>query len=297
MKKPTIPVFLSCIFALLPVCTYGGDIIAPDAKVEKLADGFQFTEGPAADPEGNVYFTDQPNDRIMKWNIDGTVETFLQPSGRSNGLYFDNGFLYSCADDKNELWKINPTTKEVTVLIKEYEGKLLNGPNDLWIHPNGGIYFTDPFYKRTWWEHDTMPQDRQNVYFLTPDYKSIKKVDDNLVQPNGIIGTPDGRKLYVADIRDKKTYVYTINEDNTLRDRQLFCEMGSDGMTIDNQGNIYLTGNGVTVFNSQGEQIEHIAIDEPWTANITFGGSENNLLFITASKGIYGVQMKVTGAR
>ena len=154
----------------------------------------------------------------MKWNIDGTVETFLQPSGRSNGLYFDNGFLYSCADDKNELWKINPTTKEVTVLIKEYEGKLLNGPNDLWIHPNGGIYFTDPFYKRTWWEHDTMPQDRQNVYFLTPDYKSIKKVDDNLVQPNGIIGSDVGNCMSL--ISEIKNLCVHDQRDNTLRDRR-----------------------------------------------------------------------------
>ena len=120
-------------------------ILAPGAKVEKLAEDFKFTEGPAADAQGNVYFTDQPNDRIVKYDTEGKLTTFMQPSGRSNGLYFDTkGKLLACADDKNELWEIDVATKQATVLLKDYSGKLFNGPNDLWVRPDNGIFFTDP---------------------------------------------------------------------------------------------------------------------------------------------------------
>src|SRR5882724_1621650 len=153
-------------------------IIAPGAALEKLAGGFEFTEGPAADKDGNVFFTDQPNDRIVKWSAaDGTVSDWLKPCGRSNGTYFDkDGNLIACADEKNELWSISPDLK-VTVLVKDFGGKLLNGPNDLWIRPDGAIYFTDPLYQRPYWKRDpTMQQDGQHVYFLAVDRKSLKRV-------------------------------------------------------------------------------------------------------------------------
>ena len=277
-------------------CASADGIIAPGATPEKLADGFKFTEGPAVDAEGNVFFTDQPNDRILKWSVGGKLSTFLQPCGRSNGLYFDgSGNLLACADEKNQLWSIDPSGK-ATVLIKDYKGKLLNGPNDLWVRPDGGIYFTDPFYKRPYWKRGPMEQDGQYVYYLSPDRKTLTRVATDLVQPNGIIGTPDGKSLYVADIRDKKTYVYRIHQDGTLSDRKRFCEMGSDGMTIDARGNVYLTGRGVTVFDPSGKKIEHIEIPERWTANVCFGGKDRKTLFITASKGLYGLRMVVAGA-
>src|SRR5688572_10805565 len=126
----------------LPIWAAEGGVTAPGAKVEKLADGFEFTEGPAADAAGHGYFTDQPNDRIVKWSVDGKQSTFLQPSGRSNGLCFDkDGYLWACADAKNELWRIDPSGK-VTVVLKDYQGNLLNGPNDVWLRPDGGVYFT-----------------------------------------------------------------------------------------------------------------------------------------------------------
>ena len=188
-------------------------IIIPGAKLEKLAEGFMFTEGPSADAKGNVYFTDQPNDRIMVWNTKTGLSVFMQPAGRSNGMAFDNeGNLWACADNKDELWKITPG-KMVEVVVTNYNGIMLNGPNDLWIRPDGGIYFTDPFYKRTWWDHDKMPQDKQCVYYLEPAHKTVIRVADDLVQPNGIVGTPDGKTLYVADIRDNKTWSYSINPD------------------------------------------------------------------------------------
>jgi gluconolactonase len=270
-------------------------IIAAGAKVEKVAGGFKFTEGPAVDAEGNVYFTDQPNNRIHKWSVDGKLSIFHEEPGRANGLYFDKkGNLLACADLDNQLWSIDMKGK-VTVLVKGYKGKKLNGPNDLWEDLKGGIYFTDPFYKRPYWNRGPMEQDGQHVYYLSPDRQEIIRVADDLVQPNGIIGTPDCKYLYVADIGAKKTYRYNINEDGTLSGKKLFCPMGSDGMTIDNEGNIYLTGRGVTVFNPAGEDIEHIDIDAGWTANVCFGGRDRHTLFITASESLFAIRMRVKG--
>jgi len=272
-------------------------VIAPGAKVEKLAGDFKFTEGPAVDTAGNVFFTDQPNDRIMKWSVDGKLTTFLQPSGRSNGLYLDlKGNLLACADENNQLWSINPAGK-ATVLVRDYQGKLLNGPNDLWVAPDDGIYFTDPLYPRPYWKRSAeMRQDGQHVYYLSPDRNKLIRVIDDLEQPNGIIGTPDGKTLYVADIRAGKTYIYTIRKDGTLGDKKLFCGLGSDGMTIDEEGNVYLTGKGVTVFDRNGKQVAHIDVDESWTANVCFGGADRHTLYITASRGFYSIRMRVKGA-
>jgi gluconolactonase len=272
-----------------------GGLIAPGAKLKKLAGGFTFTEGPAADSEGNVYFTDQPNNRILRWGVDGKLSTFLEPCGRANGLCFDSkGDLWACADEKNELWRISPD-KKVTVVVKDYQGKLLNGPNDVWIRPDQGLYFTDPFYKRPYWKRGPMQQDRQAVYYLAPDRKKLVRVIDDLKQPNGIIGTPDGKTLYVADIAANRTYAYDIRPDGALANKRLFCKLGSDGMTLDSAGNVYLTGKGVTVFDKAGKRVEHIAVPEGWTGNVCFGGKDRQTLFITASRGLYALRMRVKG--
>ena len=287
--------FLLCVSAVSMAQT---SPISSGAKPEKISADYQFTEGPAADKDGSIYFTDQPNDRIVKWDAaDGKLSDFMKPCGRSNGLCIDrDGHLLACADEKNELWSIDLATKKATVIAKDFNGKLLNGPNDVWQRPDGGIYFTDPFYKRDYWNRGPKEQDGEHVYYLSSDHKTFTRVTTDLTQPNGIIGTPDGKMLYVADIAAKKTYSYTINADGSLSNKKLFCEMGSDGMTIDDQGNIYLTGKGVTVFDKTGKQIAHIDIKEPWTANVCFGGKDKNVLFITASKAIYTLKMDVKGA-
>jgi gluconolactonase len=273
-------------------------IIAPGATPQEISMEFQFTEGPAADKDGNIYFTDQPNDRIMRYSTDGKMETFMQPSGRSNGLYFDSaGYLIACADEKNELWRINVKTKQHEVLVKDFDGKLLNGPNDVWVHPAGRIYFTDPLYVRPYWKRGPMEQSCRGVYRYDPAGQKVVRLIDDFEQPNGIIGTPDGKKLYVADIKAKKTYVYTIRPDGTPADKKLFCRPGSDGMTIDCCGNVYLTGDGVLVFGSDGKQIEHIKIPQRWTANVTFGGKDRKTLFITAGTGFYSLKMNVCGVK
>lgn len=277
--------------------TKARSLFGEGVKPEKLAESFSFTEGPACDREGNIYFTDQPNNRILKWSTDNKLSVFGEHFGRANGMYFDHkGNLISCSDEKNELWSISPNGK-VTVLVKDFEGKKLNGPNDLWIAPNGGIYLTDPFYQRPWWDHQSSEQDGEHVYYLAPGAAKLIRVATDFEKPNGLIGTPNGKYLYIADIKGNKTWRYSINKDGTLAGKKLFAEMGSDGMTIDNQGNIYLTGNGVTIFNPKGIKLANIPIPESWTANVCFGGSDHHLLFITASKSVYGLKMKVKGVR
>jgi len=279
------------------VCDCSRGLFAGGGPVA-LSTEFEFTEGPAVDKDGNVYFTDQPNDRIMRYTVTGKMEVFMQPAGRSNGLYFDkSGDLIACADEKNQLWRIDVKTKQNTVLAKEYDGKLFNGPNDAWIRPDGGIYFTDPFYKRPYWQRGPMEQPSQGVYFLSTDGK-LARVEGDLQQANGIIGTPDGKTLYVADIKAGKTWKYNIQPDGSLTGKRLFCDLGSDGMTIDTCGNVYLTGNGVTVFNPEGRKIANIPIPQQrWTANVTFGGKDRKTLFITAGTGLYALKMNVCGVQ
>lgn len=295
-----INIFL-LVTILIPQTVYSQEvdlsgIIKTGSRLEKLSGEFSFTEGPAADAAGNVYFTDQPNDRIMVWSTKGKLSTFMQPSGRSNGMFFDKkGNLFSCADEMNELWCIGPD-KNVEVILDKYNGKLLNGPNDLWIATDGSIFFTDPFYKRPWWDHAEKPQDKQCVYYLSSDRKTLKRIVEDMVQPNGIIGTPDGKILYVADIGGNTTWSYTINPDGSLNNKTLFCEMGSDGMTIDTEGNLYLTGKGVTIFDKSGKKLGNISVPENWTANVCFGGKSRTSLFITASKSLYRINTRMKGA-
>src|SRR5438876_1028959 len=215
MRTPfsiSIVVALGLLLTAGPLAAADSKIIAPGGRLEKLAGNFDFTEGPATDMHGNVFFTDQ-------------------------------------------------------------------------------------LYPRPYWKRDpAMKQDGQHVYFLGADRKNLKRVAADLKQPNGIIGTPDDKTLYVADIGAGKTYAYDIQPDGSLTNKRLFCELGSDGMTLDDEGNVYLTGRGVTVFDKAGKRIEHIDVPEPWTANITFGGKDRHLLFITASKSVYGLKMRVRGA-
>ncbi len=273
-------------------------VLAPGARLEKLAANFAFTEGPASDAEGHVFFTDQPNNRILKWSTEGRLSTFLQGCGRSNGLCFDSqGALWACADERNELWRIDKTGRH-QVMASGFEGRLLNGPNDVWARPGGGVYISDPFYKRDYWQRGPIEQAVQGIFFLPPAAEpgQLKRVVSDLKQPNGLVGTPDGKVLYIADIGDSKTFAYDVQEDGSLHNKRLFCTMGSDGMTLDDEGNLYLTGKGVTVFDAAGRQVEHIAVEEPWTSNVCFGGRERRSLFITASSGLYKIEMRTRGA-
>lgn len=302
-SKRYILTVLTLVLAAAGCNTEKLSVVAPGAKVEKLAGGFAFTEGPAADAKGNIYFTDIPNNRIHKWSANGKLSTFREDSGGANGLFFDkSGTLFICEGGRRRLVSIDPKGK-MKVLVDKYKNKKLNSPNDLWLHPKGGIYFTDPRYGN----RDNMEQDGEHVYYISHDRKKLIRVIDDMVKPNGIIGTADGKLLYVTDHGGDKTFVYAINEDGTLSNKKLFAPESSDGMTIDNQGNIYLTSmpthtlsdydtskNPVTVYNSSGKKIETIQIPER-PANVCFGGKDKQTLFITAQTSLYSVRMRTKG--
>ncbi len=271
--------------------------VADGAKPVKLAGDFKFTEGSCSDKAGNVFFIDQPNDRIMEWSVDGQLSTFLHPSGYSNGMSFDaQGNLISCADEHNQLWSIAPD-KTITVLVKDFNGKLLNGPNDVWIRPDGGMYLTDPLYARDWWNgirDKTSQQPGKYVYFLAPDHKTLSTVITDFNTPNGIIGTPDGKTLYCSDINGRKTWQYVIHDDGSLSDKKLFANAGSDGMTIDSDGNIYMTGRTMTIWNKEGVQLDSVQLPKS-SANVCFGGKDGHMLFICGGDSVYSLAMKTHG--
>lgn len=302
MKMSRMKKLILILFA--GVCGVNGfaqmpeSLVSSGATLNKLADGFGFTEGPAADSLGNVYFTDQPNNRILLWSTEGELSVFSDQSGRSNGMFFDSqGRLVACADMKNELWRFEKDGN-ITVLLNGYKGNLLNGPNDVWIRPDGGMYLTDPMYERSYWDRESAKQQPgEFVYYFSPTTQELTVVDQDIVKPNGIVGYPKRKLLYVADIQTGKTYEYSYRKDGKLHKKKLFAEMGSDGMTIDSQGNIYLTGDGVTIFNPKGEKIGHIPVPEDWTSNVCFGGKDFKTLFITASGSLYSIQMKVSGIK
>jgi gluconolactonase len=295
MRKNT-PLLILLLVASCAAAQDLSSMIAEGSQVEKVATGYSFTEGPAVAPNGEIFFTDQPNNAIYIWNEKKGIRPFEVDGERSNGLYFDwDGQLVACADYRNKLLKISMDGKK-TVLADSYDGKHLNGPNDLWIHPNGNIYITDSYYHRDWWpEGHKQEQDVRGVYCLYPDGKLVRLAGDYKM-PNGIIGTPDGKTLYVADIEDRKIWKYTIKEDGTLSDKTFFAPEGSDGMTIDQKGNVYLTNKAVSVFAPDGQKTGELIIPEQ-PANLTFGGKDRKTLFITARTSVYTVRMNVKGVK
>lgn len=297
MKRLTFYALQLCAVAFIAIKAQAQTkpLFDTTAKAQLVSKQFKFTEGPAVDKQGNIFFTDQPNNKIWEYDTKGQLSVFLDKAGRSNGMYFDKkGNLISCADELDQLWSIDKKGK-ITVLVKDFGGHRLNGPNDVWVNNNtGGIYFTDPYYQRDYWDRKKSDLDGQKVYYMAKGGQPVI-VEDQLKQPNGIVGTPDGKFLYVADLRGNKTYKYSIAADGSLKDRQALINQGSDGMTIDAEGNIYLCGRGVTIYNPEGKKIGHIDIPEPWTANICFGGKDRKLLFMTASTAIYTMPMYVKG--
>lgn len=264
-------------------------IVAPGAKVVQLAKGFQFTEGPAVDREGNVFFSDVRASRTYKWSPDGKVSLFRKDTGGANGLAFDaGGNLLACEGAGGRIVSID-AKGGVTVVAGAYGGKPFNRPNDLWIDPKGGVYFSDPLYGR-----GSRRQDGEHVYYVTADRKKVIRVIDDMVRPNGLAGTPDGKTLYVADAGAGRTYRYAVSDDGTLRQKTLFVAKGSDGMKLDRKGNVYLTAGAVLVYDPAGKQIAKIQVPLRPT-NLCFAGPDGRTLFITARSAIYAVKTTVGG--
>ena len=264
-------------------------------QLKLIGSDFSFTEGCSSDEKGNVFFTDQPNDKVWKYSTDGKLTLFMDKSGRANGTYFDSkGNLIMCADEKGEIWSVSPKSK-VDILLTDFNGKQLNGPNDLWIDLKGGIYLTDPYYQRPYWTRNSPELKSQDVYYLPKGRKSAIMVADGFEKPNGIVGTPDGKYLYVADINAGKIYKYTIANNGSLNGKQLLINRGADGMTLDYKGNIYLTGgDGVYIYDKKGAAIGTIMVPKG-SSNVCFSGMNKNILFITSKNAVYTIPMNARG--
>src|SRR5690554_347611 len=181
-------------------------LVADGAAPEALAESFIFTEGPIADEAGNVYFTDIPANRIHVWTVAGELETFREQTNGTNGLFFGpDGTLYGAEGGTGRVTRMD-SGGNASPVVEEYNGAPFNSPNDLWVDAEGGIYFTDPRYGM----ESNLPQSGYHVYYLAPGAAEATLIIDDLVRPNGIIGTRDGRILYVADHEGDKTYAYTI---------------------------------------------------------------------------------------
>ena len=288
-------------FALLSL-VYVGCVSSQDfpgaGKVTKVHGGFQFTEGPAYDGK-HLYFTDIPNDRIMRTDLKGNLETFLEACGHCNGLMIDgNSKLIGCRID-GELIAIDTATKEVKSLSSKYKDVRFNACNDLVIDKSGGIYFTDPRYRAP----DPWPQGKEAFYYRSPKGE-VTRLGDDLSAPNGIILSPDESILYVVPSFQKQVHAYTVKSPGVIENKRVLYEIkqpadkensGGDGMSIDVAGNLYITTDlGVQVVSAAGKLLGIISFAEQ-PANCSFGGKEMKTLFATCRTGLYSVEMPIAG--
>ena len=294
MNRPRCVLSWLAVLFVVPVlpAQETSPVVPPGAQVKRLAQSFQFTEGPAWDRKGTLYFSDIPNNTIHTWSEVKGVGVFQKLEGSANGLWFDKkGNLYVCQPAGRAVLRITPAGKQ-TVIAETYQGKKLNSPNDLWMAPNGGLYFTDPRYGQM----DDLEQDGFHVYYVPPerDGGSLRRILSDLKKPNGVVGTADGKKLYVADPGANTTYVYDINEDGSLTNRKVAAPAGSDGLTLDERGNLYITGKTIRIYSPEAKVVGEIEVPEA-ASNLTFGGEDGKTLFITARRGLYAVKLNVKG--
>lgn len=264
------------------------------AQPQLLADGFAFTEGPIADAEGNIYFSDIPNNRIYYWSAEeGELTVFRANTMGANGLFFGpEGRLHAAEGGGARITRMDDRAR-VEILVNRHNNRPLNSPNDLWVDDEGGIYFTDPRYG----DESNLPQPAYFVYYLPPGSDTARPIITGLERPNGIIGSTDGDTLYVADHGGDRTWAYHIETPGSVTSKRLVAEQGSDGITLDSRGHLYLTGgNFVSVYNpATGEMIEQFEFPQA-PSNMAFGGPDGRTLFVTARTGFYSIPMSVEGA-
>ncbi|HOE10493.1 MAG TPA: SMP-30/gluconolactonase/LRE family protein [bacterium] len=268
-----------------------------DGKIEQVATGFQFTEGPVWHPDGYLLFSDIPANRIIKWTAVNTFEVFREPSGNSNGLALDmQGQLIACETSKR---RVSRTRKNGTIvtLAEKFEGKRLNSPNDLAIRSDGSIYFSDPGFGT--------PEEQkelafQGVYRISPGGKLFLEAKEGFEKPNGLAFSPDENILYVDDSQTGLIQAFDVGSDGSLKNGRRFAEIpakGLDGAKVDSKGNLYVTAaNGISVFNPSGKLLGIIPIPEV-PSNLAFGDPDFKTLYITAQKSLYRMRMKNEGFR
>ncbi len=276
--------------------------LGPVGEVSLVKDGFQFTEGPAGNATGELFFTDIPADTIFRMTPQGEFVELVKPSGHANGLMLDaSGKLLACQMD-GSLVAIDPAKGAVKVLASEFEGKRFNAPNDLVIDKSGGVYFTDPLYRAP----NPLPQGSMGVYYRDASGK-VTQVAKDLPAPNGVGLSPDESTLYVIPSQSPDMLAYPITEPGKVGASRVLCKLkqpenlpesrpgGGDGMTVDELGNLYITAaTGVQVFSAGGEYLGTIKVPQQ-PANVIFAGMEGKTLYMTARTGLYRVEMKVRG--
>ena len=279
------------------------DLVDSEAQVEQIGTGCLFTEGPIWNVESNfLLFSDIPADQIKMWTPDSGITTFRQPSGQSNGLTYDKQKRLLACEHANRRVSRTELDGTVTTLVSHYEGKKLNSPNDIAVKSDGSIYFTDPPYglKAEYGEEGGAELDFQGVYRLSADGQQLTLLVDDFERPNGLCFSPDESILYIDDTTRMHVRAFDVQADGTItKDRVFAVEKGEhgapDGMKVDQQGNVYLTGpQGIWIFDPDARHLGVIQVPEG-AANLGWGGENWQTLFITARSSIYQIQLKVSG--
>jgi len=274
------------------------DLLDRDAKLEKVAGGFGFTEGPVWDPAGFLYFSDGPKNKIHRLYPNGKLETVIE-LGDPDGNTLDRDHrLIDCASELRAVIRVTPDG-HYSVLADHYEGKRFNTPNDVVIGPDGAIYFTDPTLDFTKGEQQDLPF--QGVYRIAKN-GDVRLLTKDLTQPNGLAFSPDGKRLYVDDTEQRNIRVYDFLPEGRLANGRIFGEEPGggeegvpDGMRFDGAGNLYVTGpDGIWVWDAGGHHLGTIAMPEQ-PANLAWGDKDYHMLYITAKTSVYRLHTRVRG--
>lgn len=357
-RKLFVPILVLAVILILSIdgssfsAGKSSGLVAPGATIKKVS-GFTATEGPATDADGNVWFTEVFASRIQKWTWkDGKATLYRENTGTANGMMFDSkGNLVICEMGNGRIVR-DDLKGNVTLIAESLKGKKLWGPNDLWIDPKGGIYFSHTAMGGSMpggsmpggappggmgpgsgAPGGSMPSGTPpaggpsgngaptgaqpagapgsgapgggmpgggdtsdlGIVYISPDGKKVTLVTNDITSPNGLIGTPDGKILYVGD--RGKVFSYKINSDGSLSDKKIFCEKGTDGMAMDAKNNVYLTADkSILIYSPAGELLEEIVTPDG-CSNVEFCGRDRQTLFFTYHENIYTLEMTVKGGQ